>query len=73
MAEAYRRAIFSAGAFAAVFGVISPKISTRMVRIPVPRPIAKEPKTLVTITVARDQAERLTTLFPMRIAVSILG
>ena len=55
-----------------VFGVISPKSSTKRVNTPVAAPTAWLPNTSVTSTVSMEDAERLTTLFPIRMAPSIL-
>ena len=66
------RAFFSASRVAMVFGVISPKINIRRVRIPVAAPAALLPNTSVARTVSMDEADRLTTLLPMSMALSIL-
>ena len=58
---------------ALVFGVISPKIRTNSVRIPVPTPTYMSPKARVTRIVARDEAEIFTILLPIRIALNIFG
>ena len=60
------------------FGVISPKIRTTSVKTPVVRPIAVAVLEAipmfaiirVTIVVAKDDAERLTILLPIKIALS---
>jgi hypothetical protein len=57
---------------AAFFGVISPKIRIRNVRIPVAIPAPKLPKAFIAILVAREEADKFTMLFPIRIAESIL-
>ena len=56
---------------AIVFGVTSPKIKIKSVRIPVAIPAPKLPKYLIASEVASEEAERLTILFPIRIAESI--
>ena len=67
------REIFSALAVAIVFGVISPNISTRRVTTPVARPTALLPNIFIVHVVAREDADRLTILFPISIAESILS
>lgn len=55
-----------------VFGVISPKINTSKVRIPVVRLTNLLPHNCKVMVVARDDAKILTMLLPIRIALSIL-
>ena len=54
---------------AMVFGVISPKISTRNVSIPVEYPINLLPKTSVQSAVVSAEAEMFTILFPINMAL----
>ena len=68
-----RRDIFSARRVAMVFGEISPKIRISTVRIPVAIPAPALPKTCMARVVAREDAVRLTTLLPIRIALSIFA
>jgi hypothetical protein len=56
---------------ALVFGVTSPKISTRNVKTPVAIPAPTLPKCFIAKAVAMEEADRLTILLPMRIAESI--
>ena len=55
-----------------VFGVISPKIRIKRVKIPVAAPAALFPKISVTSTVSMEDADKFTTLFPIKMALSIL-
>ena len=64
-----KREIFSACSLAKVFGVISPKTSTRNVIMPVVTPMAICLKRLIEIAAATTEAKILATLFPMRIVV----
>ena len=57
---------------AIVFGLTSPNIKMRKVRIPVAIPAPALPKNFVARVVARDDADRLTMLLPIRMAESIL-
>ena len=54
---------------AMVFGVISPKISTRNVSIPVEYPINLLPNTSVQSAVVSAEAEMFTILFPINMAL----
>ena len=72
MILANRNAIRSACIVATVFGVISPKIKIKSVRMPVAIPTILLPQMWVARTVAREDAYRFTTLLPIRIALSIL-
>ena len=66
--------IFSQLLRAYVFGVISPKISTRTVNTPVAIPTPLLPKNLVASIVAKEAARLLTRLLPINIALkSLLG
>ena len=66
--------IFSQLLRAYVFGVISPKISTRTVNTPVAIPTPLLPKNFVARIVAKDAARLLTRLLPINIALkSLLG
>ena len=68
---AFFKEIFSAEIVDKVFGVISPNTRISKVRIPVAIPTALLPNNLIVNVVISDDAERLTRLFPMRIALSI--
>ena len=72
MILANRNAIRSACIVATVFGVISPNIRIKSVRMPVAIPTILLPQMWVARTVAREDAYRFTTLLPIRIALSIL-
>ena len=65
-------ASFSDCIVAHVLGVISPKINITNVNTPVAIPGPMLPNQSVAMTVAREDAERLTILFPIRRALSIL-
>jgi hypothetical protein len=73
MIEAVRRATAVLLAWAQFLGVISPKIRIKKVKIPVATPAPTLPKSFVAKVVARDDADRFTTLLPIRIADSILS
>ena len=51
---------------ASVFGVISPKIKIRTVRIPVATPAGIDLNCSITRVVVREDAERLTILLPIK-------
>ena len=55
-----------------VLGVISPNTSMSKVNTPVATPTALFPKIFMVRVVKREDADRFTILFPMRIALSIL-
>ncbi len=57
---------------ASVFGEISPKIRISSVKIPVAMPAPMLPNMRIASVVAREDAERLTMLFPIKMALSIL-
>ena len=66
---AFFKEIFSAEIVDKVFGVISPNTRISKVRIPVAIPTALLPNNSIVNVVISDEAERLTRLFPMRIAL----
>ena len=72
MIPAIARAMESALIVASVFGVTSPKIRIRKVSIPVAIPAPTLPKYCIVREVAREEADRLTILLPIRMAESIL-
>ena len=55
-----------------VFGEISPKIRIKSVKIPVATPAPTLPNSWMASVVAREEAEILTMLFPISMALSIL-
>ena len=57
---------------ASVFGEISPKIRIRKVKIPVAIPAPMLPQRLTAKVVAREDAERFTMLFPIKMALNNL-
>ena len=63
------KAIFSAWIEAIVLGVISPKIRTKSVRMPVAIPIAAFPKSFCASTVVRAEAALVTILLPIRMVL----
>ena len=69
----YTGAILSALAVAMVFGVISPKMRTTTVMIPVAMLTAELPKSDCATIVASAEAEMFTRLLPIRTALSILA
>ena len=75
---AYTKAILSAYRFAQVLGTISPPSKTTTVKIPVARPVIRlawSPKgslRAMAIVVAKEDADRFTTLLPIRIALRSL-
>lgn len=64
--------IDSARCMAQVLGIISPNIRIVKVRAPVAMPTALLPQRLMAKVVITEEAERLTMLLPIRIALSIL-
>ena len=70
---AYAREIFVAFNVASVFGEISPKIRINKVSSPVAIPAPTLPSNRIASVVARDDADRFTTLFPINIADSIFA
>jgi hypothetical protein len=71
MIFAYFKAIVSEYKVEMVLGEISPKTRITSVRMPVPILIALFPQILMTNVVDMEEAVKLTTLFPTRIALSI--
>ena len=69
---AYAIASFYAWIVASVFGEISPKIRMSIVRIPVAIPAPTLPNRRRARVVAMLDADRLTILFPIKMALSIL-
>jgi hypothetical protein len=67
------RAISSACSVAIVLGVISPKRRTNIVKSPVAILTAAFPHNCRVMVVAKEDAEILTRLFPIRMALSILA
>ncbi len=57
---------------AQVLGMISPNIKTTKVRMPVAIPTALLPQRLIAKVVATEEADRLTMLLPIRMALNIL-
>ena len=72
MTGAFRMEIESALVLALFFGVISPKRMISMVNTAVPAETMLSPKIRIISEVASAEAERLTTLLPIRMAESIL-
>ena len=72
MIPALLNAMVSAEMVDNVLGVISPKTRISRVRTPVAIPIALFPKTFMVKVVSRDDADRLTILLPIKIALNIL-
>ncbi len=70
---AYIRAIFSLCSVARRFGVISPKIRIKSVKIPVAIAAPWLPNSSSTTEVVREEADRFTTLLPIRMALNILA
>lgn len=73
MTGAYLSDSFSELTFAAFFGVISPNIRIRSVRMPVASPTLRLPKRLIASVVDSEEADRFTTLFPIRMQDSIFS
>jgi len=68
----YANASFSECMVAIVFGVISPKIRIKTVKIPVDIPAATLPKMRMASAVEIAEADKFTILFPIKIALNIL-
>ena len=66
------REINSARCMAQVLGMISPNMRTTKVKTPVAIPTALLPQRLMAKVVATEEADRLTILLPIRMALSIL-